>query len=317
MRTVFLDRSTIEANINLSAITTQIDSISYFENTLVDKIIFRAKFAEVIITNKVRLDRSTLSRLSKLKLICIAATGTNNVDLIAAKELGIAVCNVPSYSSSSVSQYVFSMLLELLQRTSRYINNTRQQHWQNSPIFCHFNEPINELCGKTLAIIGYGEIAKSVEVIGKAFGMKVVIAERQGATTIRANRLAFNQAISCADIISLHCPLTNSTEGLINAETLAQCKPGAILINTARGGLINNQHLLHALKCKRLGGAILDVLEQEPPPSDHILLNTNLENLLITAHIAWGSLQAQQRLIDAIGENIASFAQAGSLNRVI
>jgi glycerate dehydrogenase len=317
MRAVFLDRSTIDGSIDLAPIESQVDNVTYFEHTTQDKIIYRAQFAEIIISNKVLLDSEILSQLPKLKLICVAATGTNNVDLEAAKRLGIAVCNVSSYSTTAVSQYVFALLLEAMQKTSLHIASTRQGDWQNSPIFCHLSTPINELAGRTLAIIGYGEIAQSVAKIANAFSMQVIVAERKGSTQIRDGRVSFEQAMAAADIITLHCPQTPETENIINSQSLALTKKGVILINTARGGLINSRDLLSALKTKHIGYAILDVLEQEPPPKDHPLLNTNLNNLMITAHVAWGSLQAQHRLIIGIANNINSYLQGEQLNRIV
>lgn len=317
MRAVFLDRSTIDNAIDLTPIEAQIDNVTYFEHTTKDKIIYRAQFAEIIISNKVVLDSETLVQLPKLQLICVAATGTNNVDLEAAKRLGIAVCNVSSYSTTAVAQYVFALLLEAMQKTSQHIVSTRQGHWQNSPIFCHISAPINELAGKKLAIIGYGEIAQSVAKIAQAFAMQVLVAERQGSTQIRDGRVSFEQAMATADIITLHCPQTPATENMINSKSLALTKKGVILVNTARGGLVNSRDLLSALKTKHIGYAILDVLEQEPPPKDHPLINANLDNLLLTAHIAWGSLQAQSRLIAGIANNINSYLQNGQLNRLV
>ncbi|MEW6998979.1 D-2-hydroxyacid dehydrogenase [Colwelliaceae bacterium BS250] len=317
MRAVFLDRSTIDGSIDLAPIESQVDNVTYFEHTTQDKIIYRAQFAEIIISNKVILDNKILSQLPKLKLICVAATGTNNVDLEAAKRLGIAVCNVSSYSTTAVSQYVFALLLEAMQKTSLHIASTRQGDWQSSPIFCHLSTPINELAGKTLAIIGYGEIAQSVAKIANAFSMQIIVAERKGSTQIRDGRVSFEQAMATADIITLHCPQTPETENIINSQSLALTKKGVILINTARGGLINSRDLLSALKTKHIGYAILDVLEQEPPPKDHPLLNTNLNNLMITAHVAWGSLQAQNRLIIGIANNINSYLQGELLNRIV
>ncbi|OUS27528.1 hydroxyacid dehydrogenase [Thalassotalea sp. 42_200_T64] len=317
MRAVFLDRSTISEDIDLSPIESHVTTISYFEHTAIEKVIFRAKFAEVIISNKVMITAEIIRQLPKLKLICIAATGTNNVNLVAAQKAGIAVCNVSGYANTSVTQYVFAMLLEYLQKTSHYIENSRQGDWQNSPVFCHFGLPINELAAKKIAIIGYGGLGKQVSEIAKAFAMEVLIAERQLASSIRPGRVSFEQAISTADIISLHAPLSDETANLINQQSIKTMKMGVIIINTARGGLVNSLDLLAALKSKKIGAAILDVLENEPPPQDHPLLNAKLDNLLITAHIAWGSLQAQQRLINRLADNIKSYQQGLQLNRVV
>ncbi|WNC67855.1 D-2-hydroxyacid dehydrogenase [Thalassotalea nanhaiensis] len=317
MRAVFLDRSSISEDIDLSPIESQVANISYFEHTRAEKVVFRAKFAEIILTNKVVINAETIAQLPKLKLICICATGTNNVDLAAAKAANIAVCNVSGYSTSAVSQYVFAMLLEHFQKTAHYIENTRQGNWQQSQVFCHFGLPISELAHKNIAIIGNGTIGRAVASIAQAFSMNVLLAERQGCTTIRSDRVSFEHAIQQADIISLHAPLTAETQGLINNQTIAQMKKGVVIINTARGGLINSDDLLQGLKSKKVGAAILDVLEQEPPPADHPLLNVKLDNLLITAHIAWGSLESQQRLINSLAKNIESFQQGINLNRVV
>ncbi|NMP15228.1 D-2-hydroxyacid dehydrogenase [Thalassotalea sp. Y01] len=313
MRAVFLDKSTINDKIDFSAIESQFDTIGYFDCTDADKVIPRCRFADVIITNKVIIDKQVMAQLPRLKLICIAATGTNNVDLVAAKAQGVTVMNVSGYSTTAVSQYVFAMLLEHLQKSSEYIANVKQGQWQKSPVFCHFSQPFNELAGKTMAIIGYGTIAQRVAIIAEAFGMQVLIAERQGSQSVRSGRTPFEQALAVADVVSLHAPLTAETELMINQQTLAIMKKDAILVNTARGGLVDSNAVVDALKCKQLGAAILDVLEIEPPPANHPLLNNKLKNLYLTAHIAWGSQQAQQRLINGIGKNIADFK---SKNRV-
>ncbi|WNC73186.1 D-2-hydroxyacid dehydrogenase [Thalassotalea psychrophila] len=317
MRAVFLDRSSVSEDIDLSPIESQVTNISYFEHTKAEKVVFRAKFAEIILTNKVVINAETIAQLPKLKLICICATGTNNVDLEAAKRANIAVCNVSGYSTSAVSQYVFAMLLEHFQNTAHYISNTRQGHWQKSQVFCHFGLPINELANKSIAIIGNGTIGQAVATIASAFSMNVMIAERQGQTTIRPGRVSFDHAIQQADIISLHAPLTTDTEHLINKESVAQMQNGVVIVNTARGGLINNEDLLTGLKSKKIGAAILDVLETEPPAEDHPLLNAKLDNLYITAHVAWGSLQSQQRLVNSLAKNIESFQQGINLNRIV
>ncbi|WP_371186723.1 D-2-hydroxyacid dehydrogenase [Thalassotalea maritima] len=316
MKAVFLDRSTISDKINFNNLEQCFHTVSYFDHSSSEKVVSRCRFADVIITNKVIISADMMSQLPKLRLICIAATGTNNVDLVAAKRHGIAVCNVSGYSTSSVSQYVFAMLLEHMQKSSEYIASVRTDKWQNSPVFCHFESPIEELAGQTIALIGYGEIARAVERIARAFSMQVIIAERQHESRIRPGRVAFEQALAQADVVSLHAPLSAATENLINAETLALMKRSAILINTARGGLVNSEHLLSALKLKRIKAAILDVLENEPPNADHPLIAHKLDNLYITGHIAWGSQQAQQRLIDGIADNIIAFQQGLVRNRV-
>ncbi|WP_394175028.1 D-2-hydroxyacid dehydrogenase [Thalassotalea litorea] len=316
MRAVFLDRSTINQQINFDAIEQTVDNFSYFASTSDDKIVTRAKFADIIITNKVVISANVIAQLPKLKLICITATGTNNVDLDAAKQANVQVCNVAGYSTSSVTQYVFAMLLEYFQKTSQQIDDIHAGEWQKSSVFCHFAAPVEELAGKTMAIIGHGAIGQSVANVAKAFGINVLISERKESGHIRPGRVSFTDALSQADIVSLHSPLTPETDNLINKDTLSLMKRNAVLVNTARGQLVNSKDLLTALRSKRIAGAILDVLEQEPPKPGHPLLQQPMSNLMITAHIAWGSQSAQQRLIDITGTNIVNYKQGHLTNRV-
>lgn len=311
MQTVFLDQQTFSANISLTNIAEQVSELICYETTTEDLVIERCKSADIIITNKVILSKEMLKQLPQLKLICIAATGMNNVDLNAAEALGILVNNVSDYSQASVSQYVFAQMLEYFSNTSHHNENTRQGHWQNSPTFCFHGKGSHELAGKKIGIIGYGNLGKSVATIAQAFGMQVLIAERPYATKIRENRDSFTHVLQHADVISLHCPQTPETENLINRETLALMKTSALLINTARGGIVNSNDLLHALKNKIISHAILDVLEQEPPSANHPLIsaltNNKISNLSLTAHIAWASIESQQRLIDLVASNIQNF----------
>ncbi|QDP02238.1 D-2-hydroxyacid dehydrogenase [Thalassotalea sp. PS06] len=316
MRAVFLDRSTINQDISFHSIENAVDNFSHFASSSDEKIVTRAKFADIIITNKVVISADVIAQLPRLKLICITATGTNNVDLQAAAQAGVQVCNVAGYSTTSVTQYVFAMLLEYFQKTSHQVADINAGAWPNSSVFCHFAAPIDELAGKTLAIVGFGAIGQSVANVGKAFNMRVLVSERQGARDVRPGRVKFEDALAQADIISLHSPLTPQTDNLINKQTIGLMKRSAVLINTARGQLVNSQDLLTALRSKRIAGAILDVLEQEPPSADHVLLQQSMANLMITAHIAWGSRQAQQRLIDTTGSNISNYKKGHLTNRV-
>jgi glycerate dehydrogenase len=311
MQTVFLDQQTFSPNISLANIAEKVSELICYDTTSEDLVIERCKSADIIITNKVILSKEMLKQLPQLKLICIAATGMNNVDLNAAQTLGISVDNVSGYSQASVSQYVFAQMLEYFSNTSHHNENTQQGHWQNSPTFCFHGKGSHELAGKKIGIIGYGNLGKSVATIAQAFGMQVLIAERPYATKIRENRDSFTHVLQHADVISLHCPQTPETENLINRETLALMKTSALLINTARGGIVNSNDLLHALKNKIISHAILDVLEQEPPSANHPLIsaltNNKISNLSLTAHIAWASIESQQRLIDLVASNIQNF----------
>jgi glycerate dehydrogenase len=308
MQAVFLDQQTFSSSISLASIESQVSQLTCYATTINEQVIERCKTADIIVTNKVILSADALKQLPQLKLICIAATGMNNVDLIAAKALGIAVNNVSGYSQASVSQYVFAQMLEYFNNTSHHNKNTQQGHWQSSPTFCFHGKGSEELAGKKIGIIGYGNLGKAVATIAQVFGMQVLISERPHATKIRKNRHGFTQVLEQADVISLHCPQTPETINLINRESLALMKKSALLINTARGALVNSNDLLQALKNNEIAHAILDVLEQEPPQADHPLINaltkSDVKNLTITAHIAWASIESQQRLIDLVAVNI-------------
>lgn len=316
MKAVFLDSQTFSSNISFVAIEQQVSELVYYSNTPPEQVLERCENMELLITNKVVLTAELLVKLPALKLICIAATGYNNVDIRTARTLGIAVTNVSGYAGQSVAQYVLAQILEYYQQTSHHNDNTEQGHWQKNETFCYHGNAITELAGKTLGIIGYGHLGQAVVKLAHAFGMTILISERVNSPEIRQGRVRFDKVITQADIISLHCPQTPDTENLINRNILAKIKPTAMLINTARGALVNSADLLTALKTEQIAYAVLDVLEQEPPPSDHPLLNANLVNLKITAHIAWASSEAQQRLIDLLGENIAAFKQSEQLNRL-
>ncbi|NQY33669.1 MAG: D-2-hydroxyacid dehydrogenase [Alteromonadaceae bacterium] len=307
MHTVFLDQQTFNNNISLAEIKNEVSTLTCYETTRPNEIIDRCLDAEIIITNKVVLCESLLKQLPKLKLICVAATGMNNIDLVAAKALNIEVTNVSGYASQSVAQYVFAQILELFNQTSHHNQNTESGLWAKSPTFCYLGNNINELAGKTLGIIGYGVLGKAVSKIAEAFGMNVLIAERANAENIRSNRTSYQQVIKTADVLTLHCPQTPETEQMVNKEFLQMMQPHSTIINTARGALVDNSALLNALKNNEIAYAVLDVLDQEPPPADHPLICSELDNLKITAHIAWASTQAQQKLISGISKNINAF----------
>lgn len=315
MQAVFLDQDTFGSSISLLAIQQQVTSLTCFSTTSEQQIVARCLDADVVITNKVMLSAASLKLLPKLKLICVAATGTNNIDLDTASKLGITVNNVSGYSSASLSQYVFAQMLEYFSQTSHHNHNTSQGLWQKSATFCLHGNDISELNGKSLGIIGYGNLGEAVAKIGLAFGMQILIAERPESSNIRSGRLSFDQVLAQADVLSLHCPQTPETENLINSHTLGLMKPSAMLINTARGALVNSNDLLTALKTNQIAYAVLDVLEQEPPPAEHILLqaisdtlsNPLQHKLKITAHIAWASNESQQRLINLLAENIQKY----------
>ena len=317
MQAVFLDHQTFSQDIDFSILKSQTKAFTSYAITQPEEIVERCKDADIVITNKVVLDEAILNELSHLKLICVAATGTNNIDITAAKALGIAVTNVADYAGSSVAQYIVAQLLHYFQKVNVHNQNTREGNWSESPTFCMHGAPINELAGKTLGIIGYGHIAEKLTNIAKAFDMKVIIGERKGASAIRQNRVSFEQLLRESDIISLHCPLTPDTEKLINKETLSIMKQSALLVNTARGPIVCSDALRTALVNGTIAYAIIDVLELEPPPASHPLLTDMPENIAVTAHMAWASNQAQTRLIETLAKNIQAFLQGNKLNRLV
>jgi len=282
---------------------------SSFDETAAALTAERIADADVVITNKVVIDSAMMQQGGKLRLICIAATGTNNVDLEAAASLGIAVKNVTGYASPSVTQHLFAGLLTLVTRLDRQRQLARDGSWESSSQFCMLPGSYAELSGMTLGIIGYGELGKAVAQIASCFGMRIIVAARPGRE-IKAGRVALQELYSSADVISLHCPLAENTRNLIDAVALAQMQDHAILINTARGGLVDETALAEALLGGRLGGAVVDVLTKEPPSDGSPLLDKKIPNLILTPHTAWASAAARQRLVEGIAANMREFLSA-------
>lgn len=324
MKAVLLDSQTFSSTTSFAAIEQQVTQLTCYSTTTPEQVLERCQNADIVITNKVVLKAEMLAKLPQLTLICIAATGYNNVDIEAATKHHIALTNVSGYAGNAVAQYVLAQMLEYYQQTFHHNENTKQGHWQQSDTFCYHGNAITELAGKTLGIVGYGCLGRAVAKLADAFGMNILISERANCTESRQGRTSFIEVITQADILSLHCPQTSDTTNLINADVLAKMKPTAMLINTARGALVNSADLLAALKNKQIAYAVLDVLEQEPPPADHPLLmalqdnhlDKHVDNLKITAHIAWASSEAQQRLINLLSDNIIAFKQGDKLNRL-
>ncbi|MBI2209114.1 MAG: D-2-hydroxyacid dehydrogenase [Deltaproteobacteria bacterium] len=296
-------------------------------NCAVHKVTAPAEVAErlrgrdVVILNKVVLDGALLDSAAAkdLKMIAIAATGTDNVDLEAARARGITVCNVPGYAAQSVAQFTMALILELATRVGGYGELVRAGAWEKSPIYTLLEFPSFELAGKSLGIVGYGNIGRRVAEMARGFGLEILIAARPGSDRpVPQGRLPLDEVLKRSDIISLHCPLTPRTRNLLDSRALALMKPGALLINTARGTLIDAEALIQALRGKRLAGAALDVLTQEPPPPDHPLIQAakELDNLLVTPHCAWSAREARERLMDEVVENILAFTREQDRNRV-
>ncbi|HKJ87040.1 MAG TPA: 2-hydroxyacid dehydrogenase [Gammaproteobacteria bacterium] len=272
--------------------------------------------AEVVVSNKVPLGREAIAGAPHLRLICIAATGTNNVDLEAAREQGVAVTNVTGYATPSVVQHVFALILALTTRLPEYSAAARSGRWSESPYFCLLDFPIRELSGRTLGVVGHGELGGNVARVAEAFGMQVRIAQVPGRPE-RPDRTPLDRLLPEVDILTLHCPLTPETRDLLDGERLARMRPDGLLVNTARGGIVNERALAEALRGGALGGAGVDVLSQEPPPRDNPLLAPDIPNLIVTPHVAWASRQARQRMVDGLAANIRAFGEGQARNRVV
>ena len=316
MRSIFLDRNTFSESVRFPA--SRLPDCHWWEypRTLPEQLLANAGGAEVLVTNKVRLPAEVLEKLPELKLVAVAATGVDHVDLGAARRLGIGVCNVRGYAVHTVPEHVFALLFALRRRLIDYDRAVHDGDWSRAEAFCLHTWPIRDLAGSTLGIIGGGTLGQGVAHIAQAFGMRVLIAERRGAAA-HAGRVSFDEVLRESDALSLHVPLTADTRDLISAAELACMKPAAVLINTARGGVVDEAALLEALREGRIAGAALDVLAHEPPPVDHPLLAAKLPNLIITPHIAWASLQAQQTLADEVIENISAYLRGERRNRVV
>ena len=278
----------------------------------------RAAGAVAALTNKVPFSANAFARLPDLRYVGVLATGTNIVDLPAARAAGVAVTNVPSYAAASVAQHVLALVLHFSQDVAGHAAAVKAGRWAASPDFCFFTTQMFELAGKTLVLVGSGAIGGAVARIAEAFGMRVVRAAVPGSPT-PAGRVALAEALPVADVVSLHCPLTDATRGMVDARFLAAMKPGAILINTARGALIDEAALLAALAAGRLGGVGLDVLAVEPPPADHPLTDGRAPwagRVVVTPHIGWGAIEARRRLAAEATENLRAFLAGARRNRV-
>ncbi|WP_333607937.1 NAD(P)-dependent oxidoreductase [Arsukibacterium sp.] len=279
-------------------------------HTAAAQVINRLQQADIAIVNKVKLDASVLAALPQLSAILVAATGMDNIDLNAARQRGIKVSNVQHYADTAVPQQVFAMLLALSNQLLPYQRAVQQGRWQQSQHFCFMDYPITELAGKTMTLVGYGSLGQRVATLAEAFGMTVVIAERVNAAVCRPGRTPFEQALAKADVVSLHCPLNEDTHQLMNAARLAMMKPTAILINSARGALVDSAALLQALTQGQLAAAAIDLLAAEPPDANEPLLQTPLDNLLITPHVGWASQQARQHMVQILSSQLYQLLSA-------
>lgn len=313
----FLDFDTLDkGDLQLDALRRVAAPLHFFGNTTPAQLAEHAPAAWCAVSNKVYLGPDFFRARPALRLVCIAATGTNNVDLAAAAEHGVAVVNCRDYCTDSVAQHVLMFILAFARNLPRYRADVAQGAWSRSPFFCLLDHPVRELSSLRLGLIGYGTIGRRVEHLARTLGMQVLIAERPGRPP-RQGRSAFDEVIGGCDFISLHCPLDATTERMINADILRRMRKDACLINTARGGLVDEAALLQALREGWIGGAALDVLNSEPPPAGDPLLNADLPNLLVTPHCAWSSREARQSVIDQTTGSIEEWLRGERLSRAV
>lgn len=317
MRAIFLDFGSVtRGDMDCAALEQAITPWRFYHNSTEAEVSERVRDAEVIVSNKVYIGRAAIAAAKQLELICVAATGYNNVDLAAAAEYGVPVCNVRGYATPSVVEHVFMLMLNLARQFSNYQVLVKRSGWQESQFFCPLDFPVIELSGKTLGIIGHGELGHAVAQVARAFGMQVLIAEHKGQPP-RAGRTAFDDVLRQADFVTLHCPLSPDTQHLFSRRELELMKSTAYLINTARGGLINEADLLQGLSDGQIAGAAIDVTQGEPPGLDNPILRDLPPNLIVTPHIAWASRESRQRLLDQLAGNIHNFFQHQPFNQII
>jgi glycerate dehydrogenase len=329
MRAVFLDFGTVSHDdLDTANLERVLPGITLHPTSTDAEVDERIAGVEFILTNKLSITRARMRAVSGLRFIGLTATGTNNVDLEAARELGVAVCNIRDYCTVSVAQHVLGAILLLTHRFREYGRAAVDGTWSRSEQFTVPGPPIRELTGKVLGIVGFGTLGRAVaKAATNALGMRVLVAERRGARRTDSDaaalvagspvRITLDELLRVADVLSLHCPLTPATTGLIGVRELALMKPDAILINTARGALVDLDALVAALKGGDLGGAAIDVLLQEPPVNGSVLFEPGIPNLLVTPHNAWAALEARQRAVDELALNVEDFLRGGRRGRVV
>lgn len=316
MKIVVLDGYTVNPG-DLSWTELQaLGDVVVFPRTTGDELVDRCKDADALLTNKVVIDAGVMSHLPKLKYIGVLATGYNVVDIAAARERGVCVTNIPAYSTDSVAQMVFAHILNITNRVGHYARQSREGRWSRNEDFCYWDTPLPELAGKTMGIVGLGHIGMKVARIAREFGMDVFASTSKHSSSLPdgIQKTTLQGLLGVSDILTLHCPLTDNTRGMINSTILKRMKRGAILINTGRGPLVNEADVAAALKSGQLGGYGADVMCQEPPAVDNPLLSA--PNAFITPHIAWATFEARGRLLDIAVENLRTFMEGAPANVV-
>ncbi len=316
MKAVFLDYVSLDQNdLNFKDLENIFDEWEIYPSTSSEQLLERIQNVDVIISNKVVVNAEAIQQCPNLKLILISATGTNNIDLVQAKKQGIVVCNCQAYGTSAVAQHTLMLMLNLATSFKQYERAVQNGDWNKASQFCLLDYPIIELEGKTLGILGYGELGKAVAKLAEAFGMKILVGALPNRP-VQENRIPFNELLSQVDFLTLHCPLSTDTQNLIDAKAFDAMKHSAFLINCARGGIVNEQDLADALIAGKIAGAATDVLMVEPPKDGNVLLNSEIPNLLITPHSAWGSVDARQRIVQQMVENVEAFKKGQPIRQV-
>lgn len=316
MKAVFLDYESLDKqDLDFSQLKAAFDDLILYPSTTAEQVLARIQHVDVVISNKVIVNTEAMEQCKNLKLILISATGTNNIDLDFARSKGIVVCNCQGYGTSAVAQHTLTLMLALATSLLKYEHAVKQGEWNKSPIFCLLDFPIVELSGKTLGIIGYGELGQAVAKLSEAFGMKILVASLPNRPTHK-DRIPFAELLAQVDFLSLHCPLTDETRDLIDSQAFDKMKKSAFLINCARGGIVNEQALADALRQGKIAGAATDVLSVEPPTQGNVLLAQDIPNLIITPHSAWGSVDARQRIVNQMLENVEAFKQGKVIRQV-
>jgi glycerate dehydrogenase len=310
---VFLDRESLIANVRRPVFS---HSWTEYAATAAADAAARLAGATIAITNKVPLRADTLAQLPELKMIAVAATGTDIIDLAACKERGIVVANIRNYAYATLPEHTFAMILALRRNLLAYRADVLAGKWQKSDKFCLFDHPIADLAGSKLGLLGYGALGQAVARLGRAFGMEIIVHKRTPVEEDGVRNVSWDELLETSDVLSLHAPLNDQTRNLIGAAELARMKRSALLINTARGGLVDEAALAEALTTGVIAGAGFDVLVKEPPPEDNVLLHLHLPNFILTPHIAWASTQAMQILADQLIDNIEAYAAGKPVNVV-
>ena len=320
MHAVFLDYKSVDAgDLDLASIKALLPEMEVYPYSNEGEVLDRIANTEVAIANKIEFDSEVFAHAKNLKLICVTATGTNNIDLVSAENSGVTVCNIRDYCTESVMQHVLLSILSLTHSYPNYMNSIRKGEWQDGNSFSLLEHSITELSGKKIGIVGFGVLGKGVAKAAALLGMEVLICESfdpNKKSEDSLDRIGFDELLCSSDVISLHCPLTKETDGIFNDDAFEKMKSSAILINTARGGLVNDEALIKAIENKSIAGAGIDVLDQEPPSSDHPLMQKDYTNLILTPHIAWAAREARQRALDRIADNIEAFQKGKPINVV-